>query len=150
MVAVSGLAITLDQNCAMYSVTFRHDINLLDIVWATQFTPETAADYARDVLRRFVMERFKPGYLLRMDMTASPVQSQAGAAVIHEQLRGFPRASAIAIVTPSAITRMQVCRLMTQPYLRVFDTAGPALEWLLKGAAGTEARPVSAHAAIAL
>ncbi|WP_342657614.1 STAS/SEC14 domain-containing protein [Sphingomonas sp. NY01] len=117
----------------MHTITFRHDINLLDIAWMGQFTRDSAADYAREVLHRFAAERFKPGYLLRMDMSASPVQSQVGASVIHEQLRGFPRASAIAIVTPSAITRMQVRRLMTQPYLQVFDTAEPALQWLLAG-----------------
>ena len=34
------------------------------------------------------------------------------------------------MVTPSTLAGMQVKRVMTQPYLRVFRTAPDALEWL--------------------
>ena len=37
----------------------------------------------------------------------------------------------IAIITGSAITRLQVKREMTQPYLRIFDDATAGLAWLL-------------------
>ena len=38
----------------------------------------------------------------------------------------------IAVVTESAIARMQVRREMTQPYLRIFERAESALTWLLR------------------
>jgi hypothetical protein len=119
----------------MYDILFRHDINLLDIAWHGLFTGEEVAAYAREVKARFVAEGFSPGYLLRMDMSRSAVQPQEALAAFREYLGegNFPRASRIAIVTPSAIARLQVKREMTQSYLRIFETAAPALTWLLTG-----------------
>ncbi len=114
----------------MYEIAFRHDIDLLDIRWLSLFTSEDVADYARDLKARFLAEGFRPGYLLRMDMSASAVQPRAVLPAFREHLGDFPKARRIAIVTPSAIARMQVRRIMTQPYLRIFDTPDPALDWL--------------------
>ena len=118
----------------MYDIMFRHDINLLDIRWHGLFSSEAVAAYARDVKARFVLEGFAPGYLLRMDMSDSAVQPQDAVAAFREHLGDgkFPRASRIAIVTSSAIARMQVRREMTQDYLRIFATAEESLQWLLE------------------
>lgn len=115
----------------MYLIDFRHDLNLLDIRWTGLFTDEIIAEYARILKRQFVEQGFKPGYLLRMDMTESAVQSQYGGESFGRYLGDFPKARRIAIVTPSVIARMQVRRVMTQPYLRIFPLARPALDWLL-------------------
>lgn len=118
----------------MYEINFRTDINLLDIAWHGLFDGETVAAYARDVKSRFVREGFSPGYRLRMDMSGSAVQPQEAVAAFRDHLGEgqFPRASRIAIVTPSAIARLQVRREMTQSYMRIFPDAGPALAWLLE------------------
>lgn len=120
----------------MYDINFRHDINLLDIAWHGQFTGEGVAAYAREVKARFVAEGFAPGYLLRMDMSGSAVQPQEAVAAFREHLGDglFPRASRIAIVTPSIIATMQVRREMTQDYMRIFTQAEEALGWLLESA----------------
>jgi hypothetical protein len=118
----------------MYEIRFRHDINLLDIAWHGLFDGATVAAYARECKARFAAEGFRPGYLLRMDMSGSAVQPQAALAAFREHLGEgrFPRASRIAIVTPSAIAKLQVRREMTQSYLRIFDMPEPALDWLLE------------------
>lgn len=115
----------------MYIIDFRHEMNLLDIKWTGTFTGEEIADYARILKRQFVEEGFQPGYLLRMDMTDSAVQTQDAVQSFGRNLGDFPKARRIAIVTSSVIARMQVRRVMTQPYLRIFALAEPALEWLL-------------------
>lgn len=115
----------------MYSIRFRPELNLLDIAWSVQFTPDEVAQYAQHLKARFVAEGFRPGYRLRMDMSDSAVQPQEALAAFQANMSDFPKASRIAIVTPSAIARMQVRRIMTQPYLRIFAEAGPALDWLL-------------------
>ncbi|WP_375194601.1 STAS/SEC14 domain-containing protein [Sphingobium sp.] len=115
----------------MYLIDFRHDLNLLDIKWTGTFTDQVIAEYARLLKRQFIEEGFKPGYLLRMDMTGSAVQTQDAVESFGRNLGDFPLARRIAIVTPSVIARMQVRRVMTQPYLRIFDLADPALAWLL-------------------
>ncbi|MEC3911660.1 STAS/SEC14 domain-containing protein [Sphingobium sp. CR2-8] len=118
----------------MYDIEFRHDINLLDIRWHGLFSSDGVAAYAREVKARFVLEGFAPGYLLRMDMTDSAVQPQDALAAFREHLGEgkFPRASRIAIITPSAIAKLQVRREMTQEYLRIFASAQELLAWLLE------------------
>ena len=119
----------------MYTIDLRTDANLVDIRWSGLFTPDTIAAYARELEHRFVAAGFRPGYRLRIDMSAASVQPRDAAAGIHARLSGFPKASRIAIVTASAITRLQVQRLMHQPYLRVFTDADAALAWLMEAAA---------------
>ena len=58
---------------------------------------------------------------------------------INRRLGAFHRASRIAIVATSAITRLQVRRFMTQDYLRIFDCADAALDWLVAADARTQA-----------
>ncbi|WP_137899360.1 STAS/SEC14 domain-containing protein [Sphingomonas sp. 2SG] len=115
----------------MYAITFRHDLNLLDICWTGLFDEAGVDAYADELLRRFREAGFRIGYRLRMDMSGCSVQPVEAAAAINRRLGNFPRASRIAIVTGSAITRLQVKRFMTQPYLRIFAAAGEALDWLV-------------------
>lgn len=116
----------------MYQIDFRHELNLLDIAWSTLFTAEQVAAYGRECKARFVSEGFAPGYLLRMDMRKSAVQPQEAVQAFRTHLGDFPKARRIAIVTASAIARLQVKREMQQPYLQIFDDADAALAWLLE------------------
>ena len=62
----------------MYEIRFRHDLNLLDIAWHGQFKAEEVAAYAREVKTQLVVQRFAPGYLLRMDMSGAVGSSCGG------------------------------------------------------------------------
>lgn len=115
----------------MYAYEFRHDINLLDICWHSALAPALVRDYARELKDCFVAEGFAPGYLLRMDMSAAAAQTRDALPVFEEAFRDFPKARRIAVITPRAITRLQVKRVMTQPYLRIFADADEGLAWLL-------------------
>ena len=135
----------------MYRIQFRHDLNLLDIAWHGLFSHEAVISYARDVKARFVEEGFRPGYRLRMDMSESAVQPQDALLAFRENLGDglFPRASRIAIVTRSAIARLQVKREMTQAYLRIFESADEALMWLTESyAADSLALSPNLHVAL--
>ncbi|MDQ1158623.1 hypothetical protein QE385_002950 [Sphingomonas sp. SORGH_AS 950] len=115
----------------MYAFDFHHDINLLDIRWTGLFTPEIAARYAHELTDAFWRSGFVPGYLLRVDMSVIRVQPSDSVMVVHNNMRNFPRARRIGMVTNSAIARQQILRLMKQPYLRIFETSESALEWLV-------------------
>ncbi|MBB4617676.1 STAS/SEC14 domain-containing protein [Sphingomonas abaci] len=119
----------------MYKVDFRHELNLLDVAWTGLMTEAVAHAYVEEVTGRFVREGFRSGYRLRMDFSRVAVQPQEAVLAINSRFRGFPRASRIAIVTNSSIARLQVRRLMPQPYLAIFDTAETALAWLIQGTA---------------
>ncbi len=118
----------------MYEISFRHDLNLLDIVWKGAFTPELVRRYARELIRQFTDEGFRTGYLLRIDMSESATQPKEVLPTFVEELGNFPKATRIAIITPSAVARLQVSRIMTQPYLRIFSSATESNRWLLDGA----------------
>ncbi|OAN67220.1 STAS/SEC14 domain-containing protein [Sphingomonas sp. TDK1] len=115
----------------MYTIRFQPERSLLDIAWHSIFLPDQVPEYAQQCLRQFLAEGLKPGYLLRMDMRRSAVQPRDTLESFAHNFRDFPKASRIAVVTASALQRMQVLRVMTQPYLRVFDDADSALDWLL-------------------
>ncbi len=72
-------------------------------------------------------------------MSGTSVQPTDAAAAIHRRLGAFHRASRIAIVTSSAIARLQVRRFMTQPYLRIFADALEAFYWLTADRQATHA-----------
>lgn len=123
----------------MYSIVFRHDLNLVDIRWTGLFDQPSVDAYADELIRRFREEGFRTGYRLRMDMSGTSVQPVDAAQAINHRLGAFHRASRIAIVATSAITRLQVRRFMTQDYLRIFDSADAALDWLVSADARTMA-----------
>jgi hypothetical protein len=114
----------------MYTIDFRPELNLLDISWRATFTPGAVVTYARALRAEVERCGLRPGYKLRMDMRRSAVQPQDALAVFAEQFADFPKASRIAVVTPSTLAGMQVKRVMTQAYMRVFRTAPEALHWL--------------------
>jgi hypothetical protein len=119
----------------MYKIEFREDLNLLDIAWTASFTPEAVIAYASELKAHFAREGFQPGYKLRIDMRLSAVQPQQALPAFAQAFADFPKASRIAIVTPSTLAGMQVKRVMTQPYLRVFKRAEESMAWLLEDAA---------------
>ena len=118
----------------MYEIDFRRDINLLDISWTGLFTPQAVRAYAESLTDQFRWSGFRPGYRLRIDMSRSAIQTQDALAAFRQQFTGFPVASKIAIVTPSALARLQVRREMQQSYLRLYDSADPALDWFAEKA----------------
>ena len=115
----------------MYTIDFRGDLNLLDIAWSVTFSPQDVIDYARELKAHFVRQGFRPGYKLRIDMRLSAIQTQQALPVFAEHFADFPKASRIAIVTPSTLASLQVKRVMTQPYLRVFKRAEDSMAWLV-------------------
>lgn len=115
----------------MYTIRFQPELDLLDITWQGIFEPDGVTAYARECLARFTEQGLRPGYRLRIDMSGSTVQPRETLVSFERNFRDFPKASRIAVVTPSALFRLQVLRVMTQPYLRVFDTPREAMTWLL-------------------
>jgi hypothetical protein len=103
----------------MYSIRFQPALNLLDIAWTGVFTPQEVSDYAKDCLARFIDEGFAAGYLLCIDVRNSTVQPRETLASFEESFRDFPKASRIAVITSSALYRLQILRIMTQPSPRL-------------------------------
>ncbi len=115
----------------IYTIDIRRDMGLLDIRFAGVFDLAMADAYCVDVERAFAASGLRPGYLFRMDFGAPVAQPLVVAKRLNERLANFPKARRIGIVAPSAIAKMQIRRLMPQPYLKMFDDRESALAWLL-------------------
>lgn len=123
----------------MYTIAFRPDLDLIDVRWTDLFTVAGVAAYATDLVAGFHAHGFRPGYRLRIDMTGSAPQPRDVLDPFLRHMHAFPKARRIAVVAQSALLKMQVRRLMTQPYLRLFEDAAPALDWLLDDGLDTRA-----------
>ena len=62
----------------MYTISFRHEYNLLDIQWQRLFDLAGVERYAAELVDRFRKEGFTNGYRLRIDMGACSVQPCGG------------------------------------------------------------------------
>jgi hypothetical protein len=115
----------------MYSIAFRHDLNLLDVAWTGLMTEAAARAYVEEGRARFRQSGFKAGYRFRLDLTPVHVHPPASVERIMTGLSDIPRASRIAVVTTSTITRLQIRRLLPRPYMSFFDTPEAGLTWLV-------------------
>jgi len=115
----------------MYSIAFRPELNLLDIAWTGLMTEAAARAYVEEGRARFRQSGFTAGYRFRLDLSPVHVQPPASVEPIMTGLSDIPRASRIAVVTTSTITRLQIRRLLPRPYLSFFDTPEAALTWLV-------------------
>ncbi|MEZ0496972.1 STAS/SEC14 domain-containing protein [Sphingomonas sp. IW22] len=117
----------------MYRYHFDKARNLLDISWSGLFAQGTVVEYGKAIWADFHRHGFRQGYRLLIDMSGSNIQPQHNLAHFRAQFADFPKASRIAVVTQSALHRLQILREMPQPYLRVLPSRGAALNWVLHG-----------------
>lgn len=105
-----------------------HDI--LEVVLSGFFDAAEAEQYLRQVKASFLRHAITPGYLMLIDCTECSFQSQAVLSVFAAHIPTFPKARRIAVATGSALVQLQVKRVMTQSYLRIFAHRADAHSWL--------------------
>jgi len=93
-----------------YTVTFRPEINLVDTVMHSVLTLPQAKAYMDERAAGYAKYRVRPGHLMRINMGDHPAQSHDVVVYMDERVRDFPVPGRIAVVTSSAIARLQACR----------------------------------------
>lgn len=114
-----------------YSLSFDSERHLLVVRWGRIFTTEEAVSYGHVYMRGFLDAGFRPGYRLLMDMTRCGAQPQATLAELESHMYKIPKASRIGVAVTAPLLRNQVRRVMTQPYMRLFEDADAARSWLV-------------------
>ncbi|MFD1787711.1 STAS/SEC14 domain-containing protein [Sphingomonas floccifaciens] len=99
---------------------------MLTLPQAKAYMDERQAGYAA--------HRVGPGHLVRMDMGDDPVQTAEVVSYMDQRVRDFPIPGRIAVVTSSAIARLQVRRVVysIDGNRRLFEDPTAALAWLLE------------------
>ena len=116
-----------------YTVEAQNDPPLLRIAMRGFWTIETFHDYVRDcgaAIQEFVARHGRFDTL--GDCNHFPIQGpevSAGFERLKEMSDKTPQ-NRIAIVTASALSRIQAERLVGNPHSRIFATEAAALEWL--------------------
>lgn len=117
----------------MYRYRFVKSCNLLDIEWHGLFEADTVAAYDAALRAAFAANSFQAGYRLLIDMLASGVQAQASLQRFRAAFVDWPRASRIAVVTQSALHRLQIQRELPFSIVRIVPTREAALAWAVDG-----------------
>lgn len=116
----------------MYTVRYRHSMNLLDITWTGLITPADMIHYIDDCRLCWRREGIRDGYRERIVFSDDQPLPQGTLAIHAGAFTGFPVPSRTAMVTKSAIARMQIRRTMPKAQLEIFDTPEAALNWLME------------------
>ena len=115
----------------MYSIRYDASLDLLDVVWSGLFTPDVMIKYAADCRECLKRERFRDGFRLRVELSDDQPLSQETLKVLNEVFVDYPKPCRTAVVTRSAIVRMQTKRaMMLDPNTETFTSTDDALEWL--------------------
>ncbi|WP_375381390.1 STAS/SEC14 domain-containing protein [uncultured Sphingomonas sp.] len=123
----------------MFDIEIDDRAGLVDVRLSGLMSVEEARRYIADLGSAFIRHHMRAGYLMRIDVSLATLQSQEVLAAFQDHMAHFPKARRIAIVTGDSLVRMQVRRVMTQDYARVFATAGEGLVWLLSPDAAASA-----------
>jgi hypothetical protein len=116
----------------MYTIKVDKRLELVEVNLSGMMSTEEVAAYIADLKRAFVSHRLH-SYVMVIDVTNCPIQSQDMIQAMGQHMATMPKARALAIVTGSSLSRMQVRRLFTQPYARTTANVAEGRSWVLYG-----------------
>ena len=114
----------------MYRIVFEPGDRTILVTLGGMMSVAEVGEYIAELRRSFIAHRFRPGYAILIDVRDCTIQSQTMIEAMRDHMGGFPKAAAIAMIAGSELARMQIRRLMTQPYVALFDTCADGRAWL--------------------
>lgn len=115
----------------MYTIDIDPSLDLIALELSGFMSVDEIARCMGDLGVAFRQYRMKPGYLMLVDTSGCSVQLQEVLGAFAAHAATFPKARRIAAVITSSLIRMQVRRVLTRSYMRLFETAAEARAWLL-------------------
>ena len=116
----------------MHNLIIDASYNLVKVELSGMLTPGDVERYGADLKSRFTMGKLRPGYRMLLDVSKCCIQPQETIAAFQRHVAGAPKSERIAIVTGSSVIRMQVRRVMTQSYAKLFTDRAQAFHWLMQ------------------
>jgi hypothetical protein len=115
----------------MYEMRFDRANELIKVTRGEMMSSDEVSNYITELKRQITFYEL-PRYALLIDVSHGPVQAHDNVGA-REHMATMPKARALAAVTRSALARMQVRRLFTQPYARITATIAERRAWALHG-----------------
>jgi hypothetical protein len=123
---------TCCEEARMYHIQIDEPNELVQVELGGLMPVDEVAAYIAELKRQIVAHRLR-SYAMVIDVSRCPIQSQDMTRSMAEHMAEMPKARSLAIVTNSALARMQVRRLFAQPYARIAATVAEGREWVLNG-----------------
>ena len=117
----------------MYRIEMDKAGGVVEVTLGGLMPVEEVTAYILDLKRALIINALD-SYAMVIDVSDCPIQSQDMIKAMGEAMASMPKARALAIVTGSALARMQIRRLFTQPYARIAATVPDGRAWVLSGA----------------
>ncbi|WP_260597181.1 hypothetical protein [Sphingomonas endolithica] len=116
----------------MYEIRVDRANELIEVTLGEMMSLDEVSNYITELKRQITFYELS-SYALIIDVTHCPVQAQDMIRSMGQHMATMPKARALAVVTESALARMQVRRLFTQPYARITAAIPEGRAWVLHG-----------------
>jgi hypothetical protein len=116
----------------MYDIQVDRAHSVIEATLSGMMTTEEVGAYIADLKRTFVANNLC-SYSMVIDVSQCPIQQQNIIKAMGVHMASMPKARALAVVVGSALARMQVRRLFTQPYARIVATFEEGRAWVVSG-----------------
>ena len=115
----------------MYDISIDDRLKLVSVKLGGLMSLDEVNHYIADLGTAFVRHKLQAGYLMMIDTSQATLQSQDVIGAFQKQIAHFPKARRIAMINGNSLARMQIRRVMTQDYTRIFDNVEEGRRWLL-------------------
>lgn len=115
----------------MYTISVDAKQRVVQVVLGGMLTVAEVEVYMRDLRHALIKAAIGSNYGIVIDVSSCGIQTQDMIQAMGMHMATMPRARSIAIVSVSALARMQVRRLFQQDYARVVSTLDEGLAWVL-------------------
>lgn len=115
----------------MHHVVANPAINMVEIRLSGFASLDDVAHLEAKLLDLFRSGKLKPDYLALSDISDCAIQSQDVLAALIRTIGRLPKAKRIAVITASAMLRLQLDRVIDRPYLRSVTDRKAAMDWLI-------------------
>lgn len=115
----------------MYTISVDTKQRVIQVVLGGMLTVDEVGAYMRDLRQALIKAAIDSNYAIVIDVSSCGIQTQDMIQAMGTHMATMPKARSIAIVSLSALARMQVRRLFQQDYARVVSTLDEGLAWVL-------------------
>lgn len=114
----------------MYDIDFIGAYRLLDVAWRGLLTSSEIRIYAAECRAILGSVDVKDGYFCRLTFVDGQPLPQDSLDTLAQAFVGFPQPRRSAMVTSSAIARLQIKRVLMTANMQIFRNPDDALIWL--------------------
>lgn len=117
----------------MYRIAIDAPRRFVEVTLSGMLSVEEVGRYMGELRGEIEAAGISDRYVITIDVSGCTIQTQDVIQAMGMHMVSMPKARSIAVISASALARMQIRRLFQQSYARVIATNDEALAWVLRG-----------------